>query len=161
LEYGISEIYRDPIPTLSSPVQISKATPVDARFLIEGTHENWITNVIGTDAGWWIPLLAHRENTIPPQYALANEVPIESDYSLKVINLEAKLEKTDIASESGIRLLCEYGITHVYIGQKHGKVANLGEPLFTPAELATSSVFRLIYHQDRVYIFVVEGACDQ
>ena len=140
---------------------ISEETPINSRFLVEGTHENWVTNVIGTDAGWWIPLLAHRENTIPPQYALANEIPIEPDYSQRLVNLQSELEKTSLASGSGIRLLCEFGITHVFIGQKQGKIANPGEPLFTPEELATSSVFHLIYHQDRVYIFAVEGACDQ
>jgi hypothetical protein len=140
---------------------ISEETAVDSRFLVEGTTENWKTNVIGTDAGWWIPLLAHRENTIPPQYALANEIPIEPDYSQRLINLQSQLEKTSLVSEAGVRLLCEYGITHVYIGQKQGKIANAGEPLFTPTELAASSVFHLIYHQDRVYIYAVEGACDQ
>jgi hypothetical protein len=98
---------------------------------------------------------------MPPQYAIANEVPIEKDYSQGLINLQSELEKTSLASEAGLRLLCEYGISHVYIGQEQGMVANPGQPLFTPAELAASSVFRLIYHQDRVYIFAVEGACDQ
>ncbi len=140
---------------------INEQIPPNARILIEGIHENWVTNVIGADAGWWIALLAHRENTIPPQYALANEAPIDPGYSLSVVNLEAKLEATSVASREGISLLCDYGITHVYIGQKQGAVGNPNAPLFTPVELTFSGVFQLIYHQDRVYIYSVENACSQ
>jgi hypothetical protein len=140
---------------------IRENTPTNARFLIEGIHENWITNVIGSDGGWWIPLLAYRENTIPPQYALANEVPIDPGYSLNVVNLETKLEKESLTSDVGIKLLCDYGITHVYIGQKQGVVGNSSKPLFTPTDLASSDVFKMIYHQDRVYIYSVENACIQ
>jgi hypothetical protein len=140
---------------------IMEHTPANAHILIEGNHENWITNVIGADAGWWIPLLANRENTIPPQYALANEAPIDPGYSLDVVNLETKLENESVASDVGIKLLCEYGITHVYVGQKQGTVGNPDEPLFTPAELGSSGVFHLIYQKDRVYIYSVENACSQ
>ncbi len=140
---------------------ISEQTSTSARFLIEGMHENWVTNVIGTDGGWWIPLLANRENTIPPQYALANEAPIDPGYSLGVVKLEAQLEKTSIASQDAIKLICDYGITHVYIGQKQGAVGNQNGPLFSPNELESSAEFMLIYHQDRVYIFSVENACNQ
>ncbi len=140
---------------------INAQTPENSRFLIEGIHENWVTNVIGTDAGWWIPLLANRENTIPPQYALANETPVDQGYSLGVVNLQATLEEKGVTSQDGIKLLCDYGITHVYIGQKQGAVGNPSKPLFTPAELATNGVFRLVYHIDRVYIYSVENACSQ
>jgi hypothetical protein len=140
---------------------IQEQTPADSIFLIEGIHENWVTNVIGTDAGWWIPILTDRVNTIPSQYALANEIPIVEDYSRKVVDLEATLEKDGLVSKAGISKLCEYGINHVYIGQKQGTVGILGKPLFTPDDLASSHIFRLIYHQDRVYIYSVEGACGQ
>ncbi len=138
---------------------ISQNTPATARFLIEGSHENWVTNVIGTDAGWWIPLLAQRQNTIPPHYALANETPIDAGYSTQVVALEAQLEKLSVSSPEGVKLLCDYGISHVYIGQKQGSVGNLGKPLFTPEELASNPVFRLLYHIDQVYIYAVENAC--
>ena len=42
---------------------------------------------VGVDAGWWIPLLARRENTLPPQYALLAEKPISLDYSQRVVAL--------------------------------------------------------------------------
>lgn len=148
-------------PDINAMLWIQKETPINSLFLVEGTHENWVSNIIGTDAGWWIPLLAHRENTIPPQYAISNEVPIVEDYSRKLIDLEANLEKTRLNSEAGVRLLCQYGIDHIYIGQKQGTVGNKNTPLFSPYELSNNPVFRLIYHQDRVYIYSVVGACGQ
>lgn len=148
-------------PDIRAMVWIQDHIPPDSLFLIEGMHENWVTNVIGTDAGWWIPVLAHRGNTIPPQYALANEIPIAEGYSQKVVDLEATLEKDGVVSEAGIKKLCDYGISHVFIGQKQGTVGNVGKPLFTHDELASSQIFHLIYQQDRVYIYSVEGVCGQ
>jgi hypothetical protein len=139
---------------------IKENTQTNSRFLVEGTHINWVTNIVGTDAGWWIPLLANRDNTMPPQYAISNETPIEPGYSISLVNLIAKLEQTNLISKAGIKLLCDYGITHVYIGQEQGSVGNNGKPLFSPAELEKSAALRQIYHQDRVFIYAVEGACD-
>jgi hypothetical protein len=44
------------------------------------------------------------------------------------------------------------GITHVYLGQRQGGVNNPVPPL-EPARLLGSPAFRLLYHQDRVWIF--------
>jgi hypothetical protein len=140
---------------------IKENTPENARFLIEGRHENWVTNVIGTDAGWWIPLLAGRQNTIPPQYAMSNEQPIEAGYTKKLVELEATLEKFSPASAEGLSQLCENGITHVYIGQKSNSPTNNYQPLFTAEDLASSPKFTLLYHLDKVYIYRVENACSQ
>jgi hypothetical protein len=51
-----------------------------------------------------------------------------------------------------IAMLKERGVTHVYIGQQQGSVNSPGA-LLDPAQLLSDSRFRLIYHQDRVYIF--------
>ncbi len=148
-------------PDMRAMQWIKENIPEDARFLIEGRHENWVTNVIGTDAGWWIPLLARRQNSIPPQYAMANEQPIEPGYTEKVVELEATLEKASPASAEGLSQLCENGITHVYIGQKSDSPTSNYQPLFTAEDLALSPKFSLIYHLDKVYIYRVENACSQ
>ena len=148
-------------PDLRAMAWIKQETPPDSLFLVEGMHQNWLTNIVGTDAGWWIPLLTGRQNTMPPQYAISNEVPIEQGYSKKLIALENQLEKTSLNSQAGISLMCEYGITHIYIGQKQGMVGNKGQPLFSVAELSSNPIYHQVYHQDEVYIYSVEGACDQ
>ena len=147
-------------PDLQAMSWINQETPSDSLFLVEGMHENWLTNIVGTDAGWWIPLLTGRQNTMPPQYAISNEMPIEPEYSQKLIRLENELEKTSLNSQEGVSLICEYGITHIYIGQKQGMVGNHGQPLFTVDELSSNPNYHLVYHRDGVYIYSVEGACE-
>jgi hypothetical protein len=44
---------------------IRENTPQDSRFLVEGFAIYGGTSIVGSDAGWWIPLLARRANTHP------------------------------------------------------------------------------------------------
>jgi hypothetical protein len=50
-------------------------------------------------------------------------------------------------------LLKERGVTHVYIGQQGGRVGNPGPPLLQAGLLSESPYYRVVYHQDRVWIF--------
>jgi alpha-L-rhamnosidase len=140
---------------------IREHTPVDARFLVEGfrIYDGW--SAVGADAGWWIPLLAGRENTMPPQYALMNEAPVEPGYTQRVVDLVARLEQTPPVSPAGVRTLCDWGITHVYIGQRQGKVGVGATQLFSPNSFIDSVYFQQVYHQDRVYVLAMDqNACD-
>jgi len=148
-------------PDMQAMQWIKENISPGAFFLVEGMHENWITNIIGTDAGWWMPLLANRQDTIPPQYALANEQPVEKDYTQHLAELQSALEKTSIGSKEAIKQLCDFGITNIYIGQKQGTVGDQAQPLYTPGDLAENSLIRLIYHRDKVYIYSLENACGQ
>jgi hypothetical protein len=141
---------------------IREHTPKESRFLVEGFTIYGGTSVVGSDAGWWIPLLARRTNTMPPQYAMLNEAPFQAGYTKSLVNLINNLNQVSPTSFDGLKQLCEFGITHVYIGQGQGNVsANRGTTqLFSPQTLLTSEVFELIYHQDRVYIFTLKpGVC--
>jgi hypothetical protein len=51
-------------------------------------------------------------------------------------------------------MLHERDITHVYIGQRQGRVNYNGQVL-DAQQLLSSPNFRLAYHQDRVWIFDV------
>jgi len=134
---------------------IRKNISKDALFLVEGYRTQNGNFAIGSDSGWWIPLLAKRDNTMPPQYALISETPHPSDYSQDIVNLVAMLETTGLNTPEGVELLCNYGITHVFIGQNQGTIGYLPSQLFTPEELLSSSEYDLVYHQDRVYIFAL------
>jgi hypothetical protein len=141
---------------------IREHLPDNAHFLVEGIIFRE-TSIIGSDAGWWIPLLAHRQNSMPPQYAL-NEVPIHPGDTQRMITLVSRLGTISLSSEEGVSLLCSEGITHVYIGQGQGEVAlkamNLGPQLFSPDNLLSSKDYSLLYHQDRVYVFALKaGVC--
>jgi hypothetical protein len=142
-------------PDVRAMAWIRENTPPEARFLVEGFRIYGGYSTVGADAGWWIPLLAGRENTMPPQYALVNEVPVESGYTQRVVGLVAHLETASPASPEGMRLLCDWGITHVYVGQGQGKVGNHAVQLFSPDALTASSVFNEVYQQDRVHVFAL------
>jgi len=149
-------------PDIRAMAWIRENIPADARFLVEGFRIYGGRSAVGADAGWWIPLLARRENTMPPQYALMNEAPAEPGYSQRVVDLVAHLEEHSPASPEGLARLCEWGITHVYIGQGQGKVGAGAVQLFPPEVLADSPAFRPVYHQDRVWIFALNPeACEE
>ena len=140
-------------PDVRAMAWIQEHTPPDARFLVEGFRIYGGRSAVGSDAGWWIPLLARRENTMPPQYALLNEVPARPQYSQEVVDLVARLEQHAPSSAEGLKMLCKWGITHVYIGQRQGKAGAGAVQLFSPDDFSNSPAFYLLYHQDRVWIF--------
>lgn len=132
---------------------IAEATPPEARFLVHGFDVYAGTTVVGADAGWWIPLLAGRANTMPPQYALANERPEPPDYTQRLVGLVQGLRAAPPATDEGMRILCDWGITHLYNGQGQGAVGTTAQPLFTPAELDASPHFTRQYAEDRVSVY--------
>jgi hypothetical protein len=84
---------------------------------------------------------------------LLTEQPISLDYSQRVVALVKTLEQTPLTSPSGIRALTDWGITHVYIGQRQGLSSGWMAQLESwPAE-PTPSPFQLVYQQDRTAIF--------
>jgi hypothetical protein len=109
--------------------------------------------VVGVDAGWWIPLLAGRENTLPPQYALLTERPSSPGYSQRVVALVKTLEQTSLNSPLGIKTLTEWGITHVYIGQRQGPFSGWPAQLESSPMEPGSPPFQMVYRQDRTVIF--------
>ncbi len=146
-------------PDLRGMAWIEKNTPTNAKFLVSAFRYHTITSV-GADAGWWIPLLARRQNTMPPQYALVFEVPDPPNLTNKVNNLVFSLETYSAASPEGLQLLCKNKITNVYIGQNQIYVGPEARKLINVEDLMSSSDFKLIYHQDRVYIFSLnEDVC--
>jgi hypothetical protein len=139
---------------------IRENTPEDSLFLVEGYFYGGFS-ATGSDAGWWIPILAGRDTNMPPQYALLSEVPIEPGYSKAVVDLVVQLGKVSPGAADGIRLLCDWGFTHVYIGQQQGEVGHEATRLFSEQDLAAGSAFRQVYKQDRVSIYALDPlACE-
>jgi hypothetical protein len=137
---------------------IRKHTPTEARFLVESFRIYNGVTAVGGDAGWWLPLIARRANTMPPQYALLNEQPDPPSYTKDVVQLVANLEQTPPNTPEGLALLCRAGVTHVYIGQRLGLVGFISYQLFSPQALLESPAFELIYRQDGVYVFALRPA---
>lgn len=135
---------------------IKTNTQSDARFLINGFFAYGGSAVAGADAGWWIPLLTGRENTIPP-LIFSSETPFTPDYPQQVHNLMAHLENSDLSTAEGLALLVQDRITHIYIGQGEGRVGNPGEALLSAQTLLAAPYYEPIYHEDQVWIFEVRA----
>lgn len=141
---------------------IRENTSSDARFLVNGFTIYDGNSSVGSDAGWWLPLLAGRGNTMPPQYALVNEKPLTPGYTQAVTQLVKDLQIFSPTSREGLRLLCQQAITHVYIGQGEGRIGFEAVPLLSVEKLMTSPSFDLIYQQDRAKVFMLNRqACDR
>ncbi len=150
-------------PDTRAMAWIQEETEPESLFLVEGFRSYYNTTAVGSDAGWWIPLLAGRDNTMPPLYALGSEIPLDSSYSSKIVETVAALETTTLDTNEGLTLLCELGVSHIYIGQLQGLVGLTWlNQLYTPQELLDQPAYQLVYQHDRVYIFALRGdACDE
>lgn len=147
-------------PDMHALAWVRENVPGSANFLVEGVTFG-SRSIIGSDAGLWIPLLAGRQNSIPPQYALLDEVPIQPGYTQQMIALVKALETTSPGSQEGLAAVCSEGISHVYIGQGQGGSVQRAmtrdyPPLFSPQDLLESPAYHLLYHLDRVYIFALD-----
>jgi hypothetical protein len=120
---------------------ICRHAPSDARFLINVRHWQGGTYV-GTDGGYWIPLLTGRETILPPAiylYGSAEYVKGINDLAEAVVAIESFDE------ESSRRLLDDNGVTHVYIGAHGGSI--------TPQMLMDSPYYRPVYSNGAVWVF--------
>jgi hypothetical protein len=145
-------------PDIRAMAWIRSHVPEEARFLVEGFRIFDGRSAVGSDAGWWIPMLAGRANSMPPQYALMNEKPLDAGYSKRVVELIAHLERTAPSSPLGAQLLCEWGITYVYVGQLQGLASMQKTQLYSPEELESSPYFGRVYNHDRVSIFELDSS---
>jgi hypothetical protein len=141
-------------PDMRAMAWIRESVPKDARFLVEGFRIYNGTSVVGSDAGWWIPVMTSRSNTMPPQYALLSEQPMHPEYPKLLVRLVEELETAPVSKAAA---LCELGVTHVYLGQRRGTVGVNVEPLYRSEELLSSQLFTEVYAQDRVRIFEVDS----
>jgi hypothetical protein len=110
--------------------------------------------IVGTDGGWWLPLLANRQITVPP-INYGTEKGSIPDYRDWVNTIPEQVQSKGLHHSITMENLKQRGITHVYIGQQHGSVNYAGSNVLDPFELLENSSFRLVYNQDRVWIFEI------
>ena len=124
---------------------IEQNIPKDALFLVDTLDFDWAPGwVVGSDAGGWIPLLAHRATTVPPMiYSVEWGDPpvLTANLEASQAFLASKTRGTPALEE----ILDRYPITHIY--------AQHQLPLL--ADLAKERRLRSIYRQDRSWVFEV------
>ncbi|GAB4483785.1 MAG: hypothetical protein OHK0031_07410 [Anaerolineales bacterium] len=143
-------------PDIRAAAWIRENTPSSARFLVNSMFAYGDTVIVGTDGGWWLPLLAQRQTSLPPLNYGSERGP-RPDYGAWINLLTSEIQTKGITHADVLALLRQRAITHVYIGQNQGRI-NYGGPLvLEPVKLLESASFHLIYHQDRVWIFEMRG----
>ncbi len=147
-------------PDLQAMQWIRANTPADSVFMVQAFRKYNGASASGADAGWWIPLLTGRKNTLPPQYALLNEVPEKEGYTQQVVDLVRVMETDRLNSPAGQKAVCAWGIDYLYMGQGQGQVSFGNPQLFTIAEMELAAFLQNVYHQDGVNIYKVKsGTC--
>jgi hypothetical protein len=141
-------------PDIQAAEWIQENTPQDARFLVNSFFAYGDTLIVGSDGGWWLPLLARRQTTLPP-INYGSEGGPRPDYTLWVNSLTAEIQNKGIAHPDVLALLHARGVAYVYVGQRQGRVNYGGPYMLEPKQLLASPNFRLVFHQDRVWVFEI------
>ena len=123
---------------------IKAEIPEDAVFLVNARP--WQLGMyMGTDGGWWIPLLTGRDTTMPPVlYTMGSP-----DYVEHVSRIADLTQRVALDDATMLDLLRKAGVTHVYIGAKGGPI--------TPRSLLFSPHYRRVYSSGEVWIFEFMG----
>lgn len=115
---------------------VRENTAPDARFLINSRL--WQGNIyVGTDAGYWLSVLANRATEPPP--------------TLYVLGLPDQVEQTNrisrlmAADRIDPVLLRQTGITHVFVGARGGPI--------DPAMVLSDPAFELLYTDGGAWVF--------
>jgi len=140
-------------PDVRAASWLRENTPLDAKFLVPFFFAYGGTAVVGSDGGWWLPLLAGRATTVPPlSYGL--ELRPDDAYHQEITELAHQVQQHGLDDPATLELLHQRGVTHVYVGQRQGRV-NYDGAVLAAAQLEQSASYRSVYHQDRVWVFVI------
>lgn len=153
-------------PDLRAMAWIRANLPAEANFLVQAFSIRNAREIIGADAGWYIPLLTGRLNHVPPQYTLFAETASVPNYTRSMVEMANVVYQNGVNSPMTWERLCNLGVTHAYTGQGQGRVG-IGfithpeeRPLFTPADMQASPAFTSIYQADLVEIYAFDrGIC--
>ena len=126
---------------------------MDAIFLVNSFLAYNQSSAVGSDAGWWLPLLGQRRSTLPP-LTYTSEQGFDADLQSSVKALSAAVSQEGAADPNVLGMLAEKHVTYVYIGQQQGMVNNPG-PVLDPTVLGKDGHFSPVYHQDRVWVFKI------
>ena len=133
-------------PDLQAMQWIEKHTGKESIFLANSFFAYDEHVIVGSDAGWWLPLLAHRQNTVPP-ITYGHEAAYEPDYISRVNGLARYVASSDLGASETVETLKRVGISHIFIGQQGGYLSW--------EKLQASELYELAYHKDRVWIFEI------
>lgn len=128
---------------LAAAAWVGEHVPEDALFMVNTFWFDFLPDfVIASDAGGWLPVLAGRATVVPPMIYPV-ERTAEPDFNRRLAALAEVAP--DMTSPAAIELLHSAGITHVFIGQRGGRI--------DPASLLASPDYALEYQAANTYVF--------
>ena len=142
---------------------IKANTPADARFLVNSFPAYGGTLAAGTDAGWWLPLLAGRWASLPPltygseQGEIVNYQKHLNDFIVALRGRplsDPSPVLVDLTKRSAWRAVRSAGTGYVYNGA-HPYPGPRAVDRFDSAILRADPRFTLVYDQGGVEIFQV------
>ncbi|RME49861.1 MAG: DUF1616 domain-containing protein [Caldilineae bacterium] len=139
-------------PDLRAMAWIAARTPPDARFLVNSRSAYGGSGIAGTDAGWWLPYLAGRENTAPP-LIYPSEKPPYPAYVQDVYETYRDFWAADVSDAEFARRMAAHGLDYIYIGQQRGRVWQGEESPLDWRRFADSPYFEPVYARDGVRVF--------
>jgi hypothetical protein len=127
---------------------IKNNTPPDALFLVNALQFDWQPGwLVGSDAGYWVPLLANRSSVIPPMVYPMEWASTALLPRLEVIEgVSAETVGQGVTTQELCNLLAVRGITNIF--------TNKSWP-FAVYKSSEQACFRIVYHQDRIWVFEV------
>ena len=96
-------------PDLRAMEWIQEHTPVDATFLVNSFFAYNNTLVAGSDGGWWLPMLAKRNTSLPP-ITYSFEEGAGTTNLIETNNLSWEIKTKGITNPEVISLLKKRGI---------------------------------------------------
>jgi hypothetical protein len=141
-------------PDMRAASWLRQKTDGDGHILINSFPAYGGNAIAGSDGGWWLPLLAGRQVTIPP-LNYGQEASPWPDYPAWINALNKEIQQKGINHPDVLTMLEERNINQIYLGQQQGQVNNPSGG-FTVQEILSNPNFEPIYHQDRVWIFQVQ-----
>jgi hypothetical protein len=143
VEVNAPYVQPDDLPAMA---WIRNNLPASARFMVNTFHFAYSDNyVLGSDAGYWLPLLAGRTAITAPMIYTA-ERAAWPDFGERLVAFDRL--NGQLTTPEALALLQKEGITHVYVGQRGGPIV--------AAELLKSSNFKLVYQNRGAYVFAVD-----
>jgi len=139
-------------PDLRAFNWIKTNIPKSTGFLVNSFFAYGGTVVVGSDGGWWLPLLAGHNTNLPPiTYGFESDPwPGYKDW---IHSLTTAVLNKGIDDPQVLAMLAERDLHYIYVGQLQGSVNYPGPFPLAPETLLASRHFRPVYHQDRVWIF--------
>jgi hypothetical protein len=124
-------------------------TPPDARFVVNMFPAYGDSLVVGSDGGWWIPLLTQRQTTLPP-ITYGSERAAVAGFARRINGFAKSLRDNPLPSDKALALCREQGIRYIYSGAQSEQIDK-----FDVEKLRESPALQVVYEEDGVVIFEI------